>query len=128
MCRFPPSRFIKKEAGQRPAFLSRYLRSAGVTRDNILDGQSSAGSGQVIIAEFGQSCDFIAVIRQLGTGEVLVLEDSLYALKTAKNAGYKTVGVYDKDGETDREGVKTTGDIYITELNELVDRWDELRK
>lgn len=64
----------------------------------------------------------------LGTGEVLVLEDSLYALQTAKSAGYKTVGVYDKDGETDQEGVKATGDIYITELNNLVDCWDELQK
>lgn len=59
--------------------------------------------------------------------EVLVLEDSLYALKTAKSAGYKTVGVYDKDGETDQEGVKATGDIYVTDLNELVDRWEELQ-
>ncbi len=58
--------------------------------------------------------------------EILVLEDSLYALKTAKNAGYKTAGVYDKDGETDQNGVKKTGDIYITELSELVDRWDEI--
>lgn len=64
---------------------------------------------------------------ELSAGEVLVLEDSLYALKTAKSAGYKTVGVYDKDGETDQEGVKATGDIYITELKELVNRWDELQ-
>ena len=62
----------------------------------------------------------------LDVGRVLVLEDSLYALKTASAAGYRTVGVYDKDGETDQDGVRETGDLYIWDLNELVDRWDEL--
>ena len=49
----------------------------------------------------------------------LVFEDSLYALKTAKNAGFVTAGVYDIKGETDQEGVKNTGDFYIKELNEF---------
>ena len=57
---------------------------------------------------------------------VLVLEDSLYALKTAKAAGYKTVGVYDKDGETDQAGVEATGYIYIKNLTELIEHWTEL--
>ncbi len=50
--------------------------------------------------------------------ETLVFEDSLYALKTAKNAGFNTVGVCDLKGETDQEGVKNTGDHYVLELNE----------
>jgi HAD superfamily hydrolase (TIGR01509 family) len=56
--------------------------------------------------------------------EIIVLEDSLYALKTAKNAGYKTIGVYDKDGETDQEGVRATGDIYIKQLVEIINKWE----
>ena len=57
----------------------------------------------------------------LGTepDETLVFEDSLYALKTAKNAGFVTVGVYDEKGENDQEGVKNTGDHYIKVLNEF---------
>lgn len=51
--------------------------------------------------------------------ETLVFEDSLYALKTAEEAGFVTVGVYDVKGETDREGVKNTGKYYVTELNEF---------
>ena len=51
--------------------------------------------------------------------ETLVFEDSLYALKTAKDAGFVTAGVYDIKGETDQEGVKNTGDFYIKELNEF---------
>lgn len=62
----------------------------------------------------------------LDAGGVLVLEDSLYALKTASDAGYRTVGVYDKDGEKNQDGVRETGDLYIRDLNELVEHWDEL--
>ena len=56
----------------------------------------------------------------LGTkpSETLVFEDSLYALKTAKNAGFNTVGVYDIKGESDQEGVRNTGDHYVKELTE----------
>ena len=52
-------------------------------------------------------------------GETVVFEDSLYALKTAADAGYLTVGVYDPYGESDQEGLKETADIYIKELAEL---------
>lgn len=49
--------------------------------------------------------------------ETLVFEDSLYALKTAKDAGFVTAGVYDAKGETDQEGVRNTGDFFIKELS-----------
>ncbi|MBR5182250.1 MAG: HAD family hydrolase [Clostridiales bacterium] len=57
----------------------------------------------------------------LGTkpDETLVFEDSLYALKTAKDAGFVTVGVYDIKGEPDQEGVKNMGDHYVKELDEF---------
>lgn len=64
--------------------------------------------------------DRAAKFMQLKPEEVLVLDDSLYALKTAKAAGYVTAGVYDKDGEPDQEGLRETGDIYIRELKELM--------
>ena len=46
--------------------------------------------------------------------ETLVFEDTLYALKTAKEAGYHTVGVFDPLGESDQEGLKEAAEIYIT--------------
>ncbi len=67
-----------------------------------------------------------ASYMNLTPAEVLVLEDSLYALKTAKEAGYKTAGVYDKDGETDQAGVEATGDVYIRNLTELISFWPRL--
>lgn len=43
----------------------------------------------------------------------LVFEDSLYALRTAKEAGYPTVGVYDQYGESRQKELEETADIYI---------------
>lgn len=59
-----------------------------------------------------------AAAKYMGTKpeETLVFEDSLYALKTAKAAGFIAVGVYDANGEGDQEGVKDTGDSYITDM------------
>ena len=63
--------------------------------------------------------------KSLGTKpeETLVFEDSLYALKTAKNAGFRTIGVYDADGETDQEGVRETGELYLTSLLDFRQYW-----
>ena len=58
--------------------------------------------------------------------EILVFEDSLYALKTAKDAGFVTVGVYDIKGEPDQEGVKNTGDHYVTDLNDFPSLFEQL--
>ncbi|MBP5530188.1 MAG: HAD family phosphatase [Lachnospiraceae bacterium] len=54
--------------------------------------------------------------------ETLVFEDSLYALNTAKEAGYFTVGVYDEKGESNQEGLKSSSDIYLNELNDFISK------
>ena len=63
--------------------------------------------------------------NSLGTKpeETLVFEDSLYALKTAKNAGFRAIGVYDADGETDQEGVRQTGELYLSSLLDFRQYW-----
>ncbi len=63
--------------------------------------------------------------ESLGTKpeETLVFEDSLYALKTAKKAGFRAIGVYDADGETDQDGVRQTGEIYLKSLSEFRQCW-----
>lgn len=60
--------------------------------------------------------------EHMGTApeETLVLEDSLYALKTAKAAGYQTVGVFDAIGEPDQEGLKAEADIYISDPGDFL--------
>ena len=60
--------------------------------------------------------------------ETLVFEDSLYALKTAKTAGFRTVGVLDAHGETDQAGLKEAAEVYLTSLTEFPGHWVHLNK
>ncbi len=48
-----------------------------------------------------------------------VFEDSLYALKTAADAGFCAVGVYDRYGESDKDGVRTCGRAYLKRLDDF---------
>ena len=63
---------------------------------------------------------YLLAAEQLGTapGETVVFEDSLYALKTAKAAGFPTVGVYDADGESDQTGLEREAALYVRDLRE----------
>ena len=58
--------------------------------------------------------------------ETLVFEDSLYALKTAKNAGYVSIGVYDSKGESDQTGLKNTADIYLKDLKDFANLYKQV--
>lgn len=55
--------------------------------------------------------------------EILVFEDALYALTTAKNAGFHTVGVYDRFSEGEQEAIRRQADIYLKDLTDL--KWKE---
>lgn len=52
--------------------------------------------------------------------ETLVFEDSLYALKTAKEAGYVTVGVFDEKGESNQAELENQADIYLKKLDDFI--------
>ena len=60
------------------------------------------------------------VLEKLGTEKqnTWVFEDALYAVKTAKKAGYNVVGIYDKS-EPGQEELKQLVDIYIHNYSEL---------
>ena len=50
------------------------------------------------------------------TNEILVFEDVLYALKTAKQLGFITVGVEDESSKNNQEEIKNITDYYITDF------------
>ncbi len=52
--------------------------------------------------------------------ETLVFEDSLYALKTAKEAGFPVIGVFDAQGEPDQKGLRSQADLYVEDLGEAL--------
>lgn len=57
-------------------------------------------------------------------GDVYVFEDALYAIQTAKRAGYKVIAVEDYSAESDREEIKKLCDYYITDYSQLYDIFD----
>lgn len=61
---------------------------------------------------------FDSVLRQLGTKKeyTVVFEDAMYAIKTAKSAGYTVVAVYDECEPASRAQIEQTADIYLTSL------------
>ena len=82
-------------------------------------------------SEIGKSKHFPdiynAAAAHMGTEpeETLVFEDSLYALKTAAAAGYRTAGVAECKGEPDQDGLKRASDIYITELTRAAELFSQ---
>lgn len=52
--------------------------------------------------------------------ETLVFEDSLYALKTAEEAGFVTVGVFDEKGESNQAELENQADLYLKKLDDFI--------
>ena len=77
--------------------------------------------------EFGKSkhspdiFHLAADYMKLQPAEIMVFEDSLYAAKTAADAGFLTVGVYDADGESNQAKLKSSVDRYVLSLLELTE-------
>ena len=46
-----------------------------------------------------------------------VFEDALYAIKSAKAAGFYTVGIYDETSRNDQEAIAGLADRYAREIN-----------
>lgn len=53
-------------------------------------------------------------------GECIFLDDNLGALKTAKSAGMKVIGVHDESSEVFTEEIKAVSDKYINRFEELL--------
>ncbi|MCL2425243.1 MAG: HAD family phosphatase [Oscillospiraceae bacterium] len=58
----------------------------------------------------------------LGTdiNQTLVVEDALYAMKTAKEAGFVVAGVYDKVSDDEQDEIKSVCDYYWITLDEML--------
>ena len=65
---------------------------------------------------YNLAADFLKTKRE----ETLVFEDSLYALKTAKEAGFVTVGVFDEKGESNQAELENQADLYLKKLDDFI--------
>ena len=52
--------------------------------------------------------------------DTVVFEDALYAIRTAKAAGFRVAGVYDVTEEDDQPEIQRISDYYIRSYEELV--------
>ena len=70
---------------------------------------------------------FLMALDYLGTdiNETLVIEDSLLALETAKKAGFKTVGIFDKNNPYTENQRAEYSDILVGENQTLADLIEE---
>ncbi len=65
---------------------------------------------------------FLQAARRLGVrvSEACVYEDSLHCIRTAKAAGFATVGVYDRAAAPFQQEIQALSDRYITTFSQLL--------
>lgn len=68
---------------------------------------------------------YYAAALQLDTdpSDTWVFEDALHAIRTAKKAGFRTAGVYDRASGRDLAQIRDTADIYLPELKDFDSFW-----
>ena len=78
-----------------------------------------------------KSCSEIYITSAdfLGTdiSETLVFEDALYAIKSAKRAGFPVVGLYDFSSDSQQDEIKDWSDFYYTSLLDFEKDFIKLR-
>jgi len=102
----------------------RYMVEAALKRtglDSFFCGVftcTEVGSGKDCPEIFEKALETLQTRRD----ETIVFEDALYAVKTAKKAGFHVAAVYDKSSEAEQEEIKKLSDFYITSYED----WSEM--
>jgi len=65
---------------------------------------------------------------ELDISEVIVAEDSLHCVETAKKAGFYTIAVYDPIAREDKEQIIKTADCFLNDMNEFCDTFFKLNE
>ena len=112
--------YYEVEAKPGAEKLLRLISDAGIRYFSIIFTNSEIGKSK----HFPDIFNAAAAHMETSPKETLVIEDSLYAVKTAAAAGYHTIGIADPDGEPDQEGLRQAADLYITELLEAKQLFD----
>lgn len=76
---------------------------------------TEAGAGKAEPDIFYAAAEFLGT----DTGETWVFEDALYAIRTAKAAGFPVVGIYDETSRREQDGIRALADIYLRDWNEM---------
>ncbi len=104
----------------------RHLAEAALRRNGILKYFSKIFT----CSEVGCGKDmpeiYTNALACLGTPKqsTLIFEDALYAVKTAKNAGFFVIGVYDSSEAAHSGEIQKLADLYINSFSEMRDYID----
>lgn len=98
----------------------RYLVEAALKRNGILEYFDCIFTTIEVGKNKFEPDVFDLAAEALGAeGEVFVFEDALYAIRTAKNAGYKVVAIEDYSANDDREEIKALADFYAEDYDRV---------
>lgn len=97
----------------------RDLAEAALKRLGILDLFCGMVTCQEVCSGKDRPDIYIKALELTGTNksDTLIFEDALYAVKTAKLAGFKVAGVYDKSSNCDKASIKALADFYISSFD-----------
>ena len=93
----------------------RELLLSALTRSGIAEYFDAVFTCSELGTDKHDSKIFLACAETLGlnAGSIAVFEDVLYAIESAKSAGFITCGVYDASSINDRQRIIDTADYYI---------------
>lgn len=84
-----------------------------------IDTCQEVGEGKESPLIFKKACEELRTNPE----ETYVFEDALHAIKTAKKAGFRTVGIYDRYSEKDQKEIQGTADSYIESWEQSSKLW-----
>ena len=98
------------------------LAKAALERNEIIDYFSFVISCDEVGVGKNNPDIFILAANKLNAkpSEIAVYEDADFALITAKEAGFYTIGVYDDYFKNERKDIELISDIYIESFKELL--------
>nr|WP_315022436.1 HAD family phosphatase [uncultured Aminipila sp.] len=126
--------FVKKGAKEFLELLKKKnIRMCIVTATDKVLAKKSLKNNQMLeyfehiftCNEMGVGKDSVEIfneaVKSLGTDkeQTFIFEDALYAIKTAKGAGFPVVAVFDESAANDQEEIKNIADVYINSFLEM---------
>jgi len=74
------------------------------------------GAGKSSPRIYLQAADYL----QLPPQDIWVFEDALYAVETAKKAGFKVLAVYDESSQEQEEEIRRQSDLFLKDFTEKI--------
>ena len=113
-----------KESGSRltvATSTSRYCIEAAFRRLGIMDVFDAILTCDEVGATKANPAIFYEAVHLMKTEipQTWVFEDGLYAIRTARKEGFRTVGVYDETSLADQEEIMRIADFYYTSLEDF---------